>query len=322
MLEWIFCLRTISFMVLVLCTQVLTGQPNPQDSLVAAGALRDRGEYNQAIAVLEALTQSGAEDANSGTAWTLLGSVYQDVGRYGDAQRAFQTAISVFKNQPGKERQEAIALDNLGSLYLAIGQTEMSKKLRLRVLKVVQAAGDHAGIAMVYNNLAATALQGNDIKQTRKYVSLALQEIRLAPQTEDDDLAAIFTHAGWLSIHDHDYKRALAYYDDARRLWVKQHGMNHHLTGWGNVLCGWAHARMGDTQQGLAEVKTGLGIIENTVGTRVSVYFGARLIYAEVLSAAGSPKEGKAMRAATLLSLQSFLRGKASESVISADAFR
>jgi tetratricopeptide (TPR) repeat protein len=311
-----------TFLLFLFAAPLLRGQSSTSDNLHTANALRDRGEYQQALAILEPMVQSGASDAaDVGTAWVLLGDVYQDIGRYGDAQRAFQNAIAAFKNQ-GKEREEAAAMDNLGSLYLAIGQTEMSKRLRLRVLKVLDKTGDHAAMARLYNNLAATALQRKDAHEGRKYIGQAFQEVKLAPEVAYDDLAAIFSNAGWLSTHDHAYKQALAYYEDARQLWIKQHGMNHPQTGWGYVLCGRGRALLGDAQQGLEDVKTGLSIIENTVGTHVSLYFASRLAYADVLLAAGSRKESKAVRQSALSSLQSFLHGRTSESVISADAFR
>jgi tetratricopeptide (TPR) repeat protein len=311
-----------TFLFLLLAAKCLPAQSNTTDNLHTANALRDRGEYQQALAILEPMVHSGGSDAaDVATAWVILGDIYQDTGRYGDAQRAFQNAISSFKNQ-GKEREEAAAMDNLGSLYLAIGQPEMSKRLRLRVLKVLEKTGDHASLARLYNNLAATASQRNDAREGRKYVDQALAEVKLAPEITYDDLAAISSNAGWLRAHDHDYQQALAYYEDARRLWIKAHGMNHPQTGWGYVLCGRARAFLGDAQQGLEDVRTGLSMIENSVGTHVSIYFASRLAYADVLFAAGSRKESKAVRQDALSSLQSFLRGKASESAISADAFR
>src|SRR5215472_4597087 len=271
----------LTFLFLLLAAEWLPAQSSPNDNLHTANALRDRGAYQQALAILEPMVHSGGPDAaDVGTAWVLLGDIYQDTGRYDDAQRAFQKAISAFKNQ-GKEREEAAAMDNLGSLYLAIGQPEMSKRLRLRVLKVLEKTGDHASLARLYNNLAAMA-----------------------------------SNAGWLRVHDHDYQQALAYYEDARRLWIKQHGMNHPQTGWGYVLCGRARAFLGDAQQGLEDVRTGLSMIETSVGTHVSIYFASRLAYADVLFAAGSRKESKTVRQDALSSLQSFLRGKASESAI------
>jgi tetratricopeptide (TPR) repeat protein len=323
MLERYSRLHTIHLsLFFLLAVQLMPAQPGPTDNLHAANALRERGEYQRALAILEPMVQSGGSDAGDvGTAWVLLGNVYQDIGRYSDAQRAFQNAISIFKDQ-GKERDEAAALDNLGSVYLAIGQPEMSKRLRLRVLKAIEKYGDHASLARLYNNLAATAFELNDVNEGRKYIGKAFQEVKLAPDAVYDDLAAIFSNAGSLSMHDHDYKKALEYYDQARGLWIKQHGMNHPQTGWGYVLCGRARGLLGEAQQGLEDVRTGLSMIENTVGTHVSVYYTSRVAYADALAAAGSRKESKAVRAAALLSLQSFLRGKASQSVISADAFR
>jgi len=310
------------FLILLLVVQPLPAQSSSADQLVAAGTLRDRGDYKQALSILEPLAQSaepGAPDA--GRAWILLGSIYQDVGRFVDAQRAYQNAISALKNQPGKEREEAAAMDNLGSLYLDMGQPELSKQIRLRVLRLVKETGDHAGLAKVYNNLAATAFEQNQADEGRKYIFQAFREVKQASQAPNDDLAAIYSNAGWLSMRDHDYDQALRYYEHARQTWIKQHGMNHKLTGWGYVLCGWTRARLGDPQQGLAEVTTGLSIIEKSVGTRVPLYFAARLAYADVLSAAGSTREAKEMRSNAAQSLKSFRRATAGYP-ISADAFR
>lgn len=196
------------FLIVLLAVQFLPAQSSPADELVAAGALRDRGDYKQALAILEPLAQStGPDMPSAGSAWILLGTVYQDVGRYVDAQRAYQSAISAFKNQPGKEREEAAALDNLGSLYLDMGQPEMSKQIRLRVLQVVKETGNHAGLAKVYNNLAATAFQRNRVDEGRKYIFQAFREVKQAPQVANDDLATIYSNAGWLSMYDHDYNR-------------------------------------------------------------------------------------------------------------------
>lgn len=310
------------FLILLSAVQFLPAQSSPADQLVAADALRDHGDYKQALAILEPLAQSMRPDASSaGTAWILLGSIYQDVGRYVDAQRAYQTAISAFKNQPGKEREEAAAMDNLGSLYLDMGQPKMSRQIRLRVLQVVKEAGDHARLAKVYNNLAAAVLQDNQVHEGRKYIFQALREAKLAPQVANDDLAAIYSNAGWLSMHDHDYNQALQYYEHARQVWITQHGMNYKLTGWGYVLCGRTRALLGDPQQGLAEVTTGLSIIEKSVGTHVPLYFDGRLAYADVLSAAGSTREAKEMRSTATQSIESFRHATAGYPV-SVDAFR
>src|SRR5215472_11833199 len=313
---------TISVSIgLVFFVQLLLAQSNTLDTLSHADQLHNQGEYEQALRVLEPMVRSNTlEPWETGRVWILLGSVYQDLGRYPEAQRAYQNAISLFKNQPGREKEEAVAMDNLGSLYLEIWQPETSKRLRLRVLKVGARIRDHAAMARIYNNLAATALVQKDWKEVRKWLGDAWGEARLVSNPRADDLAAIHCDAGWLSTHDHDYEQALNHFEAALALWTEQHGMNHQLTASGYILRGRTLALMGNGRKGLEDLRTGLAIIEKTVGTNVPVYFAARLAYGEALSAAGSKREGKAMRATAMRSLES-LRSTSSQFPVSADAF-
>ena len=317
-------IRTISTLIgLVLFAQRLPAQSDVLSKLNDATELWNKGELRQAVGILEPLVRSaGSESPEVGRVWILLGSIYQDLGRYPEAQRAYQNAISLFKGQPGGEKEEEVAMDNLGSLYLDMGQPEMSKRLRLRVLRVAEAAGDHTAMARIYNNLTATALRQRDLKEARKWLGNAFAELNLAPKVGADDVAAIHSNAAWLSTHDHDYEQASKHYEVAVQSWIEQHGMNHPLTGWGYVLRGQTRVLMGDASKGLEDVKTGLAIIEKTVGTGVPLYFGARLAYADALSAAGSRKEAKEVRSTTKHSIESFSHSTSSVYAISADAFR
>jgi tetratricopeptide (TPR) repeat protein len=317
-------IRPISILIsVVLFFQLLQAQSDILGRLTTAGELWNKGEYRQALGILEPLTRSAeSESPDIGRVWILLGSIYQDLGRFPEAQRAYQSAISLYKGQPGRQREEQVALDNLGSLYLEMGQPELSKRLRLQVLRMAEAAGDHAVLARIYNNLAATTLEQRDLKEARKWLGRAFAEIKLGPKISADDLAAIHSNAGWLSAHDHDYEQASKYYEVALQSWIEQHGMNHPMTGWGYVLRGRTRALMGKASQGLEDVEMGLAIIEKTVGTDVPVYFSARLAYADALSAAGSRKEAKAIRSTTKRSIESFLHSTSSVYAISADAFR
>jgi tetratricopeptide (TPR) repeat protein len=318
------CIQAISTLIsLLLFVQLLPAQSDISGKLSDASQRWNKGEYQQALGILEPLVRSaGSESTEIGRVWILLGSVYQDLGRYPEAQQAYQTAISLSKGQPGREREEEVAMDNLGSLYLDMGQPELSKRLRLKVLRVAEAAGDHAVMARICNNLAVTTMRKGDLKEARKWLGRAFAEIKLGPKIRADDLAAINSNAGWLSVHDRDYEEAAKYYDVALESWIEQHGMNHPMTGWGYVLRGRTRALTGNVSQGLEDVTMGLAIIEKTLGTSVPVYFSARLAYADVLSAAGSTKEAKAIRSITKRSIDSFVHSSSSVYAISADAFR
>ena len=317
-------IRPISILIsVVLSFQLLHAQSDILARLHDAEELWNKGEYGQTLGILEPLARSaGSESPDMGRVWILLGSIYQDLGRLSEAQRAYQSAISLCKGQPGRQREEEVALDNLGSLYLETGQLEMSKRLRLKVLRMAQAAGDHAVLARIYNNLTAIAVRQRDPDEVRRWLSHAFAEVELVPKVGADDLAAIHSNAGWLSMHDHDYEQASQHYAVALQSLIEQHGTNHPLTGWGYVVRGRTRALMGNAGQGLEDVEMGLAIIEKTVGTDVPVYFAARLAYADTLSAAGSRKEAKAIRSTTKRSIDSFMHSTSSVYAISADAFR
>jgi len=305
----------------VLSFQLLHAQSDILAKLHDAEELWNKGEYGQALGILEPLARSaGSESPDIGRVWILLGSIYQDLGRFQEAQRAYQSAISLCKGR--RQREEEVALDNLGSLYLETGQLEMSKRLRLKVLRMAQAAGDHAVLARIYNNLTAIAVRQRDPDEVRRWLSHAFAEVELVPKVGADDLAAIHSNAGWLSMHDHDYEQASQHYAVALQSLIEQHGTNHPLTGWGYVVRGRTRALMGNAGQGLEDVEMGLAIIEKTVGTDVPVYFAARLAYADTLSAAGSRKEAKAIRSTTKRSIDSFMHSTSYAYAISADAFR
>jgi tetratricopeptide (TPR) repeat protein len=314
---------SVLHLAFLLSAHLLAAQSTAPNPLESANALRNRGEYQQATAILESFIQSQGPEADiSAPAWLLLGSTYQDGGRYQEARRAYERVISLTRDRPGYEREAAVALDNLGSLYLDLGQPEISKRLRLRVLKIAQNTGDHAFVARIYNNLTAIASRRKEISEARKWSAHALAEIKLAPQADADDLAAISSNAGWLCVYDHDYKQASAFYEVALQSWIEKHGMNHQLTGLGYVLRGRIRALQGDTAAGLKDLETGIAIIEKTVGTRVPIYFSARLDYSDALSKAGSVKQANAIRSETVRTIQSFVRSTQSTTAISADAFR
>ncbi|HKF20669.1 MAG TPA: tetratricopeptide repeat protein [Candidatus Angelobacter sp.] len=312
------------FIILISFSFQAPAQTSGTEQLLLASRLRDRGEYQQAVVLLEPLVRASSRlgAVDTGNAWVLLGSTYQDLGRYVEAENAYQNAISILKSQPAGERDLAVALDNLGSLYHDIGRPEMSRKLRLRALTIFRAEGDHAEIARVYNNLAAIALDNHQYHEAQSYLDLAFAEVKLSPLPNPADEAAMDSNAGWLAFHGQDYPRALGDYETALRLWLQVHGSEHQLTGWGYVLCGRARLALGENRRALEDVQTGIAILERTAGAKGSIYLSARLIYADVLRASGSTQEAKTVRAQTLRSLDSLRRSQSSVYVINAEAFR
>jgi tetratricopeptide (TPR) repeat protein len=170
--------------------------------------------------------------------------------------------------------------------------------------------------------LAAIALEENKLHEAQTYLDQAFADVKLAAPPNSPDLAAMYSNAGWLAFHAHAFDQALQDYELALQLWLQVHGAEHELTGWGYVLRGRARLALGDKQNALEDVKTGTAIIERTEGATGALYLSARLVYADVLKAAGSIQEAKTLRRETLRSLDSLRRTQSTAYVINAEAFR
>jgi len=72
------CLHSARFIIMVLLSffHLSAAQSPGQGPLIRAAELRDHGEYQQAVVLLESLVRSGDLAPDAGTAWILLGSTY------------------------------------------------------------------------------------------------------------------------------------------------------------------------------------------------------------------------------------------------------
>lgn len=133
------------------------------------------------------------QGAELGRAWTVLGVSYADQNNYREAQHSFEQAISVLRTVPEDIRDYAAALTDLGCLYRVQGRLKVSMDLQLRALHLYQQVGNHSGIARVSNVLADLVLEQGRIREGKRYLKQAADEMKVATELNDDDLAAIFT---------------------------------------------------------------------------------------------------------------------------------
>jgi tetratricopeptide (TPR) repeat protein len=103
-----------------------------------ASELQRAGKFAEARTIFESALRS-AESFDSGddrlyTSLNNLASVYQDLGRYSDAQKLYRHAIALIEKQSGpKDVALANPLRNLMSLYAENGQCGPSLKLARRI---------------------------------------------------------------------------------------------------------------------------------------------------------------------------------------------
>ena len=287
----------------------LAAQAHAGQELRNAFALEREGKTVEVIAMVEALLEGKCLSApEAGKAWNILGLAYEDQGDFHQARRAYEHSIQILEKLPDNVRDYAMALDDLGGLYLATGDPEIAAKIKLKSFRLYAKTGDHTGMAIASSDLAGLALNQKRVHAARKFLEQAQREALLSNQLEDDNLAALFSMQGWLASMERDAALALTNHQRALDLWKRHHGDEHRLTGWGYILVGDAEANMGQIIVGLAHLEHGLQILERTLGRQNPRYMEAEIAYASVLDQTDAHAEAGRLKATAERQLQEFYR--------------
>jgi tetratricopeptide (TPR) repeat protein len=284
--------------------------------------LEKDGKPAMAIAQARVLLDSNSLDPyETGKAWNILGLAYEDEGDLQLARHADEESIRILEPLPNI-RDYAMALDDLGGVYVSTGQFEDADKLRTKALRLYEKIGDHGGAAMASSDFALSSFRQNKVSQGKKYLESALREARAATDLDNDDRAAIASLQGWKAWHDRDYSKSVAKYREALDFLRSLHGEDHPSTGWAHVLLGDADAAAGQLKAALTETKEGMEILDRSLGRQNPHYLMAEVAYARALDASGSRAEADQIKATAESMLKENDRRQCPGCTVSAMALR
>lgn len=320
-------MKTLSWFLLVLPPIIrgvsLNAQERQPAEVARAAVLNDRGEFGATTLLLEPFLHANAHAlsrADAGDAWNLLGRAYLFLGEYQKARRSFEAAIKTFKDRPEQVRQYAAALNNLGSLELEEGQTELSKILRQKAKQLYQAEGKHVGIARVASNLALIDLHQDHYKDARAWLAEAFREARLAKQPDRDDLAAMYSVQWAIAAHDEDWMAALDAVEREIELMETLHGPKYLQLASAYALRGQVYGKLGEYQKALGDVQNALVRVEQDPGS--PLYLAVEVAYARVLRDSGSKEEASRMEKKARAALNELHHRECAGCSVSALGFR
>lgn len=312
----------VSLVVLLSNSKSVLGQMSPGQRLTQANEMVKEGKSAEAIVDLQPLLDSRALDARgTGKAWNILGLAYEEQGDPQLARHAYEESLRILKPLPDS-RDYAMALDDLGGIYLETRQFDAAEKIRKKALSLYEKVEDYDGITRAFTDLAAISFNAKKVNQGSRYLERAIDEAREAKSLNDDDRAAIASLQGWQAQFHRDYSLSVDKYRQAVEMWRNLHGETHPYTGWGYLLLGDAEAEAG--QMGLAEreIRQSIAILGGTLGRQNSRYLLAELAYARVLDATGSHQEAAQIKSSAEPQLKDIYRKQCAGCTVSAIAFR
>lgn len=322
-------MRRLLFCVLLAITAsapLLRAEDATQDPKAALASLADlsrRGQLPQLIDTANSLLSTNKlAPTDQAMALVYLGYAYQQRGEFTKATANYGKALTIVDRDGQHSSEYAATLATLATVYSQIGQIDTAKHILIRAVGMFESENDHAGAAMVWNDLATIAAEHNSRSDAHKFMERSIAESKLANNMASGELASITTSEGRISELDGNPRIAISDYQHALELW-KQTGKDQQpREAWLDVLLGNAYLQAGDTVNALASTKRGLAMLEATSGRQTVRYLAAELVYSKVLDATGAHDQAATLRKEAQSGMNTSTDRQRAQSQISVSALR
>jgi len=315
---------------LVFCVLLGSIVPAPlshaEDASVALASLADMSQRGQLPELIQAANSLLATDkltpSDQGLALIYLGFAYQQRGEFTKATANYEKALAVVNRDGQHPSEYAATLGTLATVYAQIGQTDTAKHVLLRSIHLFEEQNDHAGAAMIWNDLATLAAEQHSRGDAHKYMEHSIAESHLASNIQPGELAVFSTTEGRIAELDGDPRTAVSDYQHALDLWQQTHQDQQQRTAWLYVLLGGAYLQAGDIAHARETTTHGMAMLEATSGCKTVRYLLAEITYAKVLDASGAHEEASSLRKEAQTNLNTGTDRQRAESSISVSALR
>jgi tetratricopeptide (TPR) repeat protein len=152
-------------------------------------ALHDRIVHE--IEVIHAEEQAKGSSSSQGTLWALLASDYEANAELSNAEAAYNQALRLLQAEPDRVADYATVLDNLGSLYILMGNSEAAEKSSEHSLAVRKQLGNQLSIARGEAHLAEMKLMKRRFKEAERESSHAYETMVALPNATGMDIVSV-----------------------------------------------------------------------------------------------------------------------------------
>jgi tetratricopeptide (TPR) repeat protein len=318
-------MRRILFCVLlaVMTIAPLTRAEDPNTPLASLADLTRRGQLPQVIQTASSLLASNTlSPADQAMALIYLGFAYQQRGEFTTATSDYERALAVVDRDGQHPSEYAATLATLATVYAQIGQIDTAKHVLLRSVHLFESANDHAGAAMIWNDLATIAADQHSRGEAHRDMAHSISESQIATNITPGELAGIATTQGRIAELDGDPHTAISDYTHALDLWKQTNHDQQQRIAWLYVLLGGAYLQAGDIANAREAATHGLSMLEAASGRQTVKYFSAQLAYSKILDASGAHDQASTLRKEAEAALNTGTDRQRAQGQISVSALR
>jgi tetratricopeptide (TPR) repeat protein len=232
----------------------------------------------------------------AGRIWTRLGMLYEEAGKYGQSEMAFVHALRLLGMPPVEERDRARAMDEMGTLYMVLGDSRQAERAGLQALAIREAQGFKEDLPRSWYHLAALALREHRAGKAREYAEQAVTQLRAEAGASDDDrMSALFVLAMALC-RLHRYPEAIATLQEAMAVVRSAYESDDFPTGFGSFLLGYAYWKSGDSAKAAEPMHAGAWQVQKDLGWEHPACLSVMTQYERFLRSTHHKEEARNLR--------------------------
>lgn len=233
----------------------------------------------------------------AGRIWSHLATLYQDAGKYGESQIAYEHAMRLLSMAPVSQPDLAVAVDNLGTLYMETGNVREAEQAELKALKIRETAGLKSEVPKSWYHLATLYLREHRAAKSKQFAQRAVDAFTQDPKAVPEDTIGSLLVLASSDCQSHRYGDAIAQFGIALPLTIRTYGSEHYPSGINLFLLGYAQWKNGDLASAEGLMERGYDIVGKEIGWHPAyLYFMAQ--YAHFLRDEHKRKEAQAVEQA------------------------
>jgi tetratricopeptide (TPR) repeat protein len=147
-------------------------------------------QISKELALIHDGERNGLEPLKLGRLWAHLGIDYEDEAEFAKAESAYNHSLKILEALPSGIADYANALDNLGSMYLMLGNLADAERCSRNSLAVREKMGDRLQIARGKWHLAEVELGRRKTKEAQQTSLAAYNEMVALKDPEIKDLVS------------------------------------------------------------------------------------------------------------------------------------
>jgi tetratricopeptide (TPR) repeat protein len=247
--------------------------------------------------MIQAGEQAKFSSPKQGRLWAVLASDYEADAEFSKAEAAYNQALQLLRAAPDGAADYATVLDNLGSLYILMGDFDAAGNSCKHSLAVREQVGNQLEIARGEAHLAEVDVAKHRFKEAQRESSRAYEAMVALHDATSHDMATALITLTYASSLQGKGADAVASAEKALTIVRAALPANSLLTGEAHIAFGIAKWKAGAKEGAEPEMRAGLEILRAEMPTGHPEFIAALEQYRKFLGAMHREQEAKQVAA-------------------------